>query len=109
MSFVCIWVKQSISRIELNNWRGYASLPQSQLGKLNYASAGSVLSYSGYNNIGNMGCKYLSRASLNCINYLWIGNSKVMKAIIRLEAKECSISPRRGGARLGRSVYVNEY
>jgi hypothetical protein len=109
MSFVCIWVRQSISRIELNNQRGDASLSQNQLGKLNYASAGSVLSNSGYNNIGNMGCKYLSRASLNCINYLWIGKSTVMKAIIRLEAKECSISLRRSGARLSGLVYVNEY
>jgi hypothetical protein len=76
---------------------GDVSLSQSQLGKLNNALTGSVLSYSGNNNIGNMGCKYLSRASLNCINNLWICKSKVMKIRIKLEARDFSISPRRSG------------
>jgi hypothetical protein len=56
-----------------------------------------VLSYSGFNNIGNMGCKYLSRASLNRIQNFSIGKLKVMKAAIRLKARELSISPRRNG------------
>jgi hypothetical protein len=59
-----------------------------------------VLSYSGENNIGNMGCKYLSRASLNHIEKLWLGKSKVMKAAIILEARECSISARHSGVGL---------
>jgi hypothetical protein len=79
------------------------------LGKLNYAFSESVLSYSDDNFIGNVGCKYLSRASLNSIKALGIGKSKVMKEIIRLEARECSTSPRHSGTRWSLSVYVNEY
>jgi hypothetical protein len=30
--------------------------------------------YSGYNRIGDMGCKYLSRASLNSLKSLSLGN-----------------------------------
>jgi hypothetical protein len=97
MSLVCTLVKQSISSKELNNSRGDAPPSQSQLGKPNYALSKPMLPNLGDNNIGNMGCKYLSRASLNRIQYLWIRKSKIMKTTIKLEARECSISPRRSG------------
>jgi hypothetical protein len=67
-----------------------------------------MLSYSDDNNIGSMGCKYLSRASCNSIKNLRIGKIKVMKTRIELEARECSTSPRHNGVRFGPSVYVNE-
>jgi hypothetical protein len=56
-----------------------------------------------------MGCKYLSRASLNHIEYLSLGKSKVMKNETRLEERECSISPRHSGGHSSKYVYVNEY
>jgi hypothetical protein len=56
-----------------------------------------VFSYSGGNNIGNMGCRYLSRSSLNRIKDLWLSKSKVTKTAIILEVRECCTSPRHSG------------
>jgi hypothetical protein len=71
----------------------------------------SMNSYLVNNNIGGLGCKYLSRASLSSIQNLWLCKSVAIKWVIMLEARESSTSPKRSGVwRTGEvsrfSVYV---
>jgi hypothetical protein len=63
----------------------------------------------GGNNIGGLGCKYLSRAPLSHIQSLWLYKSVAIKIIIILEAREYSTSPRRSGICLRYYTYAKEY
>jgi hypothetical protein len=76
-----------------------ASPLEDQLGKSHSSLPSSMGSYLENNNIGGLGCKYLSRAFFSSIQRLWLGKSVVIKRVIMLEARGYSTSPKRSGIR----------